>query len=239
MEENESDLRGRLLAAWDIVNGVWWIVTPNAAQLPDTDKASGTLWHRHDPQVVFERGWQHPENIYIDRPELNSYIADYFSKPYLRHPYLDWIFLDIGIYAEITGFGESIKQKVLPFKRSAEGENISYSVAKGNLAEMQRIERASSRSFRVTWILIALVVGCVCARQPFENFGALIGLMVCVVVVLGLLAQAFWMLLIRIVRRLRNQTEPTAKYLEIWQSMYSVWHMLAPRCLTLIKFAKQ
>ena len=150
-KEDLSQLWDRLSDAWDIISMTWYIMTPSDDYQPwrgeqgseekqkRFEKAGGILWHRHDPAKSFYNGFDDPNSFACNRDELTQVIADYLSRRYVRHPYLDWIFLDITVSAEIDGFGDSLKRTHLKGKRDRLlGIHHAYFDRKGNFAQMSK-----------------------------------------------------------------------------------------------------
>ena len=72
------------------------------------DKAQHIVWIRRDPKRPFTEGTRSEHHTNFDKDSFHSTIADYLSRPYLRHPVLDWIFMEMTISQELSAFGESL-----------------------------------------------------------------------------------------------------------------------------------
>ncbi len=131
LEEDVTGLWERLDYAHNILTTAWYSAAseeaiswptseenePDAEEQEKLEKAQHVLWVRHDPARAFEEGTRSVHYTAINKDELNSAIADYLDRPYLRLPVLDWIFLDMTISRELSAFGEALKEKWLPGKR--------------------------------------------------------------------------------------------------------------------------
>jgi hypothetical protein len=109
--EHEDLLCERLDNAHEIISSAWHSLAPgyatrwrfgakndvSAQEQERIEKAQHILWTRHDPKRAFAEGTRSEHYTGFDKSSLVSEIAGYLSRPYLRHPVLDWIFLDATI----------------------------------------------------------------------------------------------------------------------------------------------
>jgi hypothetical protein len=75
-------------------------------RLTDTSDRRGDVWRRENPFMVFARRW---DEIEIDQYQLHAAVADYLAKPYLRHPTLDWILIDMLVTRELVAWGLRVR----------------------------------------------------------------------------------------------------------------------------------
>jgi hypothetical protein len=87
---------------------------PTEEERKGIDTAKEIVWRRHDPKESFSEGLSSQHYVNFVKDSLVSAIADYFSRPWLRHAVLDWIFLDMTITRELCLYGEALKERWLP-----------------------------------------------------------------------------------------------------------------------------
>jgi len=66
------------------------------------DQVIGVVWRRHDLQLSFVQGFESKHHFDCDTAELYSELAGYLERPWLRHPTIDWIFLDMMMTRELS-----------------------------------------------------------------------------------------------------------------------------------------
>jgi len=128
--ENKDGLYERLYEAWDIIYSTWRAAAPeyatkqrrNKDDQPDEEEArkieeaQHLVWKRRDPYLFFSSG----RSEYLTEfnvESLHHTIAEYLGRPWLRHPFLDWILIDMLISRELCANGEAIKESLAPRKR--------------------------------------------------------------------------------------------------------------------------
>ena len=148
--EDEDHLYERLSKAHEILMSVWYATAPEIAtrwwrdgEKPDDnqqkiiDKAKATIWKRRDPQRSFAEGFEFDNSTAFDQDDFDGTVAMYLKEPWLRHPVLDWIMLDMMVSRELSAFGEQLKQRWLPGPRGNFGLiHARYFDTKGNLEKM-------------------------------------------------------------------------------------------------------
>ena len=116
--EGEPELWARLDRAWDVVHGIWYAAAPRYAtnywsddDQPDEhereriEKARHVVWHRKDPMRAYREGYESPFQTSFDKEDFAQIVAEYLERPWLRHPFLDWIIVDITVSRELcSGF---------------------------------------------------------------------------------------------------------------------------------------
>lgn len=103
------------------------------------DAAEYRIWKRHDPRRAYFEGKASEHTPGLQKDDLLADCADYQERPWLGHPVIDWILLDMLITRELIAFSEHIKENMLPGLRGFLGVNERYIEAKGNLEQMQKI----------------------------------------------------------------------------------------------------
>ena len=123
LNEDEHHLLQRLSAADNIIQTAWRSAAPDyvrygripADEEPDAreriSQARRTLWARHHPARALMESRERLSAI--DKSRFHSAIVDYLDRPYLRHPTLDWIFLDMTISSVIAAVGKLLKEGVI------------------------------------------------------------------------------------------------------------------------------
>jgi hypothetical protein len=97
----------------------------NAAKIART---KATIWKRRNPQRSFSEGFESENHTAFDQEDFHGTVAVYLKEPWLRHPVLDWIMLDMMISRELSAFGEVLKQRWLPGPRNTYGAQPSAAV---------------------------------------------------------------------------------------------------------------
>jgi hypothetical protein len=186
------------------------------------EEAKHQVWRRHDPKRAFREGLLSDHAAHgIDREVLAGQAANYLSRPWLQHPTLDWILLDVMLSRETIAFGEHLKDQVMPFPKDDIGLNRRYIDAKGNLEKMREFrwgEFGLRLWIRTFWCLIApiLVIG----GSLFFGAGDLAwrltkGWLTVVAIYLG------WRVIQSIARGigLGHKVDPSAKAMKLWDEM--------------------
>lgn len=100
------------------------------------DQARRTVWKRRDPMISIKEGFNSPAYFSASVDEIYSELSEYLNLRWVRHPSVDWIFLDMMVTRELSAFGEEIKKTALPGKKGSLGWHDKYLVTRGNLAAM-------------------------------------------------------------------------------------------------------
>jgi len=242
-KEGEDALRQRISDAHDIICSARYAVgLANAtrrwlgdAKLTQEEEqqrietAKRFVWQRHDPKESFSAGLSSQHYLDFDKQTLVSAVADYFSRPWLRHPMLDWIFLDMTITREICLFGEALKERWLPGPKDDFGRHSRYFDARGDLREMQRVDwKSTLQHINVWfWLTIGLPLGAIWAgfHFGFDRLGRwIVGIFA--IGWLLFLAVKFLRFVIRVIRRLSGRIDPHVRPFQLWDEMYEVWRRL-------------
>jgi hypothetical protein len=241
--EAEWDLERRLQRAWDLVDSIQmngrrkevrdliWkksedSMTPEERRLVETAKHQ--IWRRHDPMRAFREGLDSQHMPSIDKDPLLADCADYFEQPWLRHPLLDYILLDMLITRELVAFGEEIKEHMMPFPRDEIGLNRRYIDHRGNLEAMSKIHWKQTGERLIMWLAWALFIPGAAVMLAFflgadgvaESLLKIWG---------GLLAAHFGLRILRGVLKmfgLGRFVDPSQKAKRVWGEMYKVWKTL-------------
>ena len=237
--EDEYRLGDRLSKVHEILMDVWYATAPEIAtrwwqdgEKPDEnqqktiDKAKATLWRRRDPQRSFAEGFESDHYTAFDQNGFNGTVAGYLKEPWLRHPVLDWIMLDMMISRELSAFGEELKQSLVPGPRTNFGlTHARYFETKGNLAKMRVPDWKGIGTKLLLWI--ALPVCAIYSAFQFGHDG--VGLSIAGIYAIAI---AIW-LAVRILRlvvgvgyAVTGKPHPRTKPFLIWQQMYEVWKVL-------------
>ena len=242
--EDESRLCERLDNAHYIIYGAWCAFAPYYAtdwlskkdleiclkEKERAEKAIHTLWDRHDPGRAFKEGTRSEHYTGAIKGDLPSIIARYLSRPYLRHPVLDWIFLDMTISHEVSEYGEALKKYWLPGKRDPMlGIHDRYEKAQGNLAEMTKIDWGEVYESFAVWFFFALFVPIAGILALFQREYTALG--VWLAGIYALIVTAFFGVKIlgfavRFTRRLIGKIDPRTRAFGLWDQMYYVWRLL-------------
>jgi hypothetical protein len=164
--EGEWELDSRLASADGVLDALQTFGFPYALEkfrwesedkIPDAFRkplksAMASVWRRRDPSRSFKEGFESAHYFSGSPAELHEALSVYLALPWLRHPSVDWLFLDMMITREISAFGEEIKKKCFPGRKDSMGDHVKYWTAKGATSKMlptgfARIFGRSSREF--------------------------------------------------------------------------------------------
>jgi hypothetical protein len=148
--EEDIDLDGRLNSAYEIISSLQSYGFPadlmdsrwaDSSTLSDPIKkrlahAKASVWKRRDPMLSFKEGFESAYHFGGSPSEIHSVLGDYLKFRWLRHPSVDWIFLDLMITRELSALGEQIKKHYFPGKKDSMGVHHKYWKARGKLANM-------------------------------------------------------------------------------------------------------
>lgn len=240
--EGEDGLCDRLNAAYDIIESIWYESAPEYAkswnrsdeekdnkELEKLEQADHLIWRRHDPKRAYHQGYESEQYFACDKSSLQSTAADYLARPWLRHPYLDWILADMMVTNELCGYGEALKQRFMPGKKDFLGFNEKYDQAKGNLEAMTKINwsELGERLWTRFLFAIGIPVGAIWAAAHY-NFDTL---SITLASIYGLVVFVYFSLKIikfisRIFNRIMGRPDPRIKPFALWDKMYEVWQRL-------------
>ncbi len=131
--ENEAQLCSRLSGAWDVLHGIWseaapafakkahWPEQPTPNEQVQIDRARHAIWYRCDPLKGFQQGHDGPDFTRFDRDHFAEIIAAYLDRPWMRHPAIDWILVDISVTRELCAYREWLKKNFMPSWRESLG----------------------------------------------------------------------------------------------------------------------
>lgn len=242
--EDEDRLCERLDKAHEIIYSAWYSVAPEYAtrwqsnekdevapqEQEKIEKAQHILWTRRDPKRAFTEGTRSKHYTNFDKDSFHSTIADYLGRPYLRHPVLDWILVDMTISREISAFGESLKERWLPGKRDPMlGIHSRYIKAQGNLAEMAEVDWNEVFERWSTWFWWALGFPITAIWASFHWHYATVGLWLVVIyafIAIAFVGMKLSRFVIQLIRRLTGKTDPRTRVFGLWDQMYEVWRQL-------------
>ena len=238
--EGEQDLDERLYMAYDIVSSTQTALyryedraddpesddEKNARTLRDQDNRLHRVWFRRDPQAAFEGGLKSSASVDINRDDLIYQAAEYLKRPWLRDPFLDWIFVDSLIFCDVCACGESLKRDY-PLGgigwlgvNSARHMNAYYEFG-GNWYEMQ-MEHFRWRLRKIGWFLGVPLIAIFALSLNGRSAAALISIKLYFSVLAAYLGS-------RIVRwgyRKATKWKPLeASYIELWSRMSAVYRM--------------
>jgi hypothetical protein len=243
LREDEDRLCERLDNAHEIIYSAWYSVAPEYArwrlnseeeispqEKERIEKAQHILWTRHNPKRAFTEGTRSEHYTSFHKERLHSTIASYLSRPYLRHPVLDWILLDMTISRELSAFGESLKETWLPGKRDPVlGIHGRYFKAEGNLAEMMKVDwnEVFERWNMWFWWPLAFPIAAIWASFHWDYTA--LGLWIAGIyafVVIAFVGIKFSRFVGRLIPRLAGKADPRTRVFSLWDQMYDVWKRL-------------
>ena len=89
---------------------------PGEEETRKIEDAQHVIWERRDPYLSLSVGQSvHHTDFSFVKP--HSAVCEYLERPWLRHPSLDWILVDMQVSRELCDLGEAVKQRLAPRKR--------------------------------------------------------------------------------------------------------------------------
>lgn len=210
----------------------WWRdgEVPSESEKRDIAESKAILWRRRDPRVAYVEGFTSSEHFSCDKASLDSNITSYLTKPWMRHPALDFILLDQLNTSETCAFGEAIKEKFYPTKnRDCVGLiNDRYHKSKGRLADLQKEDKDARSDAWAYWLLFYIVLPAVATWAAFHLNFVTTGLVFAGLWSLLWLAEVLMLLARGLSRLFRGPAPPIAhqKHYQVWKAMCDVWSML-------------
>jgi hypothetical protein len=148
--EGKIELETRLSRAYDVLYELQSFGFPNAIEkyrwvgeekIPEELRkplktAMASVWRRRDPDRSFKEGFECEHYFYGTPSELHENLSAYLALPWLRHPSVDWLFLDMMVTQEIAAFGEEVKKQCFPGRKDAMGVHVKYWTARGATSKM-------------------------------------------------------------------------------------------------------
>jgi len=238
---NKKDLHERLGIAQSIVEalihfGQWRDIGADFIEVEtNTDGAEyerNVIWSRRDPTVSYREGYLSKESFRFPTNEMEDICLEYLDNPWLRHPLIDWVFLDAFITSEINEFGEKIKrnQPGLPGRRLDEyGMHPLYNEAHGNIKGMQKGQRREYFETVIQNLIfyLALPIGAIAALVNYNWEKTALGLFAAYSVFASLYIGANIVTLFRyVLRSIRREKNPWQTNISLFSSMVEVWWTL-------------
>lgn len=148
--EGEWELDSRLASADSVLDALQTFGFPNALEkfrwesedkIPDEFRkplksAMASVWRRRDASRSFKEGFESAHWFGGSPPDLHDPLSDYLALSWLRHPSVDWLFLDMMITRELSAYGEEIKKRHFPGRKDSTGTHAKYWEAKGAVSKM-------------------------------------------------------------------------------------------------------
>lgn len=246
--ESKDGLCERLYGAWNIIYSTWRAVAPEYATKLRRDEdgqpgeeetrriedAQQLVWSRRDPIRALEEGFESDQytDFYVE--ELHDTITRYVERSWLRHPSLDWIFVDMLVSRKLCVLGEEVKKRILPGKRDGFfGIHQRYYKANGNLEKVteidwgELIETFHNKIVKFVWGVVLIPAGAIWAAFYFQydrTAWALIGVYALIILIYLIVKLFSWGR--RVVRRLSGKPDSRFKPIKLWDEMYEVWRRL-------------
>ena len=208
----------RYAGAPEIANRFWSEgEKPTENEQKIINKAKATIWRRRDPKRSFQEGFESEHYTAFDQNEFHSTVANYLKEPWLRHPVLDWILVDMMVSRELSTFGEHLKHQSLYDAR--------YFETKGNLLKIRTVHWKAVGTKLLRWFALPIGAIYIAYQLGYEVAGnVLTGLYIAAIVFA--LAFKIFRLLVRIGYAVAGKTDPRAKPFVLWEEMYGVWKLL-------------
>ena len=230
--EDKDRLCGRLNKAHDIISSTRYSAMwesdslfrtqkkdeKSPKELEQIESAKHIIWERHNPETAYYEGMRSKHYIRYDKSSLLSTIADYLDRPYLRHPMLDWVFVDMLVSRELILFGEEIKMRDVPGKHDTVGNHARYFKAEGNLAEMNKFNWIELLQRWCIWFCAAFAFPIAAIWESFYWHYTALGLLLA-----GIYAFAA---VVFVKSRVDGEAGPYARNISVWYQMCEVWRLL-------------
>jgi hypothetical protein len=148
--EGEDELGSRLDSAYEVLSGLQDFGFPYAVEkfrweteekIPEELRkplkaAMVSVWRRRDPDRSLKEGFESAHYFSRTPGELHENLSAYLALPWLRHPSVDWLFLDMMITRELSAFGEEVKKLFFPGRKDRTGVHVKYWTARGAISKM-------------------------------------------------------------------------------------------------------
>jgi hypothetical protein len=240
------ELERHLEDAAEILYSLWYHISPDHANnaktwlRKDTDlepddkmkerieEAKNLLWKRHDPLRALNEGYEseHYLEYRTARDSVHAAVAAYLKRSWLRHPFLDWVFMDVMTTGELCLYGESLKNRLYPPAGEVyDPSDDPYLKTSGNLQKMLKIvlNRAITKFWiRFAWaILLPIGVIWVAWHYASGTIGVILlaGAAQCLVV-------EIWRIGKKIINRARGKPDPNLVSFQLWHLMHKAWRCL-------------
>jgi hypothetical protein len=241
--DDEDGLNKRISAASNIVRDTWYALATKEARahwFSDEEPSDREekkrrehlqhmVWRRYDLVRAFQEGFESKEHPSIDLDSLIEVLAEYLARPWLRHPMLDWIFVEALLCCEISGFGEAVKRDLLPGSRDLLGMNNTYWKAKGNLSVIssenfkRNLKGLMIRAAVFAAVFVAVPVAAVVVlwdtgRREAAFFTGAAYLLI--VLLRYAIKGLYWLF-----RKQPKETDSATRAFELWQAMAQVYRI--------------
>jgi hypothetical protein len=148
--EGEWELDSRLASADGVLDALQTFGFPNALQkfrwesedkIPNELRkplkiAMASVWRRRDPSRSFKEGFESAHYFSGSPADLHEALSNYLALVWMRHPSVDWLFLDMMITRELSAYGEEIKKQYFPGRKDSIGTHAKYWDARGAVSKM-------------------------------------------------------------------------------------------------------
>lgn len=248
-KQGEFELLNRLSDAYNIVESISYhsmgevsnkvLLSQDETILEQEriNKEKRPVWYTHDPRNSMKKGVE-SESYFMcaDKNSLNETIADYLTLSWLRHPFIDWVLVDMMVTNELCGFAEVLKENFALGGKNLFGYNGVYHNGNGNIDKMYKIYFIRLGIRFLTRILIPICAIWLSISFGYEStaitIGSIYGFLVFVYIVKkasGFISYSF--------NRITGRAASRAKQFILWEKMYEVWQRLRPPVLnpTLIR----
>ncbi|MGM4965764.1 hypothetical protein AB7714_19870 [Tardiphaga sp. 1201_B9_N1_1] len=148
--DGELELDSRITTAYNILYELQSFGFPNAlekyrweveSKVPDAlrkplKSAMASVWRRRDPGRSLKEGFESDHYFAGTPSDLHAQLGAYMALPWLQHPSVDWLFLDMMVTRELSAFAEEIKKQWFPGRKDSLGHHAKYWQAKGATEKM-------------------------------------------------------------------------------------------------------
>lgn len=193
------------------------------------------VWSRKDPKVSFKEGYGSEDYFENDKPSIHSLLVRYLKQDWLRHPFLDWVFLDMMITNELCMYGEKLKIHILPGEKNDIGMNKAYFKNRGNLENMFKVDWRKTLTSMGEKFISAILIPSAAIWATFhfgaDKIGAVLAIIYAILVT-GYMVFKLLKFSKSVYRRLSGKIEPAVKAMELWFQMYEVWNRLGAQVIS-------
>lgn len=121
---SRSRYRDTLIRGWSALGGLFHGLHP--VVWPDDDSKRAKFFWRHQ-HVEMKKAGDEKRGFEIDRDSLTQAATNYLASPDSQTNHMDWLILDVLVFAEIENGAVSFKENM-----TALGAQVAESVAEGN-----------------------------------------------------------------------------------------------------------
>jgi predicted negative regulator of RcsB-dependent stress response len=231
--EDSFQFEHRLHDAFDVLKSIRFATNQDVRESAEKDELEENefppehiVWHHGDTVRVFREGYnsEHSRKVEVDSLEEEAF--KYLMRPWMESEFLEHLIVDALIFAEVTTFGESVKQS-MPSGLGSLWDSINYDFyysVHGDVEKMtwKHLKYGLAKLALKTGFVtgIPIIAGWYFWSRGYHDQVTLVGLVYSAIVIAVLLMK-------KVMRQLRGQQpSPYEKKYELWQKMFRAYALL-------------